>query len=171
MLSKNCWKVISILKEYCNELICVLDWFHIGKHFENVIKAINAEYSNELIGIKSLFWHGKAIEGIKMLEQLKNKVGAKEDKSKVNGLLIYLKSNTEHIANYNKQAMENKPYTSQVAESTVEHLINDRYKKSQKMQWTRENAHNILQIRASMASNEWDYIWQETILNAFKIAA
>jgi UDP-N-acetylmuramate-alanine ligase len=67
--------------------------------------------------------------------------------------------------------MENKPYTSQVAESTVEHLINDRHKKNQKMQWTREGAHNILQIRAAMASNEWDYIWQETILNALGIAA
>jgi hypothetical protein len=169
--AKNCWKVISVLKEHCKELVCILDWFHIGKHFENVIKAINAKHSKELTEIKSLFWHGKAIDGIKMLERLKNRVAVKEEKSKVNGLLIYLKSNTENIANYNKQAMENKAYTSQVAESTVEHLINDRYKKSQKMQWTRENAHNILQIRASMASNEWDYIWQETILNVFGIAA
>jgi hypothetical protein len=39
------------------------------------------------------------------------------------------------------------------------------------MQWTREGAHNILQIRAAMASNEWDYIWQETILSALGIAA
>ena len=169
--AKNCWKVINVLKEHCQELVCVLDWFHIGKYFENVIKSINIDYSKELIETKSLFWHGKAIDGIKMLEQLKNKVAIQKEKSKVNGLLIYLKSNKEHIVNYNKQAMENKPYTSQVAESTVEHLINDRYKKSQKMQWTREKAHNILQIRASMASNEWDYIWQETILNAFGIAA
>jgi len=169
--AKNCWRVISVMKEHCKELVCILDWFHIGKHFENVIKSINAEYSNKLIEIKSLFWHGKVIDGIEMLKQLKESVVSKEEKSKVNGLLIYLKSNTKNIANYNKQAMENKPYTSQVAESTVEHLINDRYKKSQKMQWTRENAHNILQIRASMASNEWDYIWQETILNVFKIAA
>jgi hypothetical protein len=39
------------------------------------------------------------------------------------------------------------------------------------MQWTIEGAHNILQIRAAMASNQWDYIWQETILSALGIAA
>ena len=39
------------------------------------------------------------------------------------------------------------------------------------MQWSRKGAHNILQIRASMASNEWGYIWQDTILGALGIAA
>lgn len=32
------------------------------------------------------------------------------------------------------------------------------------MQWTRDGAHNILQIRASMVSNERDYIWQKQYL-------
>lgn len=67
--------------------------------------------------------------------------------------------------------MDHKPCTSQVAESTVEHLINDRHKRNQKMELNREGAHNILQIRASMSSNEWDYIWQEMILIALGIAA
>jgi hypothetical protein len=38
------------------------------------------------------------------------------------------------------------------------------------MQWTREGAHNVLQVRASMVSNEWNYTWQETILSALGIA-
>lgn len=169
--AKNCWSIINALEGHCKKLDRILDWFHIGKKFENVIKGINSEYSKELKTIKAEFWHGKAVAGLEMLEQLKTKITVAEEKSKVNGLLIYLKSNKDYIANYNKQAMENKPYTSQVAESTVEHLINDRHKKNQKMQWTREGAHNILQIRAAMASNEWDYIWQETILGALGIAA
>ena len=169
--AKNCWSIINSLDGRCKRLYCILDWFHIGKKFENIINGINAVYSNELSKIKSLFWHGNVMEGIKNLEQLKGQVSIKEEKSKINGLLIYLKSNKEYIIDYDKQAMEHKPYTSQVAESTVEHLINDRHKRNQKMQWTREGAHNILQIRASMASNEWDYIWQETILGALGIAA
>ena len=53
----------------------------------------------------------------------------------------------------------------------LKHLISDCHKKNQKLQWTREGAHNILQLRAAMASNEWVYIWQETILSALGIAA
>lgn len=149
----------------------ILDWFHIGKKFENVINGINAKNSKELSNIKSFFWKGEIVTGIENLKQLKDKVLIKEEKSKVNGLLNYLKGNKEYIIDYATQAMEHRPYTSQVAESTVEHLINDRHKRNQKMQWTRNGAHNILQIRASMASNEWDYIWQETILIALGIAA
>jgi hypothetical protein len=169
--ANNCWSIINSLEKHCAQLHRVLDWFHLGKKFQNVIQGINSEYSKDLVEIKALFWHGQVTEGITMLQQLKNKVEIKEEKTKVNGLLIYLNGNKEYIINYGKQAMERKPYTSQVAESTVEHLINDRHKKNQKMQWTREGAHNILQIRASLASNEWDYIWQEAILGALGIAA
>ena len=31
------------------------------------------------------------------------------------------------------------------------------------MQWTREGAHNVLQIRSAMASGEWDQIWLQTV--------
>ena len=169
--AKNCWSIINSLENHCGKLDRIVDWFHIGKKFENVTKGIATEFSKELKAIKAEFWHGKVLNGLEMLEQLKNNVLVAEEKSKVNGLLVYLKSNKDYIVNYDKQAMENKPYTSQVAESTVEHLINDRHKKNQKMQWTRDGAHNILQIRAAMASKEWDYIWQETIFSALEIAA
>ncbi len=39
------------------------------------------------------------------------------------------------------------------------------------MQWTREGAHNVLQIRAKMASNEWNKQWQGTVLSALGVAA
>jgi hypothetical protein len=39
------------------------------------------------------------------------------------------------------------------------------------MQRTRESANNILQIRVSMPSNKWDYIWQEMVLSALRIVA
>ena len=33
------------------------------------------------------------------------------------------------------------------------------HKRQQKMQWTREGAHNVLQIRALMASYKWEEKW------------
>jgi len=34
------------------------------------------------------------------------------------------------------------------------------------MQWTREGAHQVLQIRATMASNQWEEIGTKAVLSA-----
>lgn len=39
------------------------------------------------------------------------------------------------------------------------------------MQWTREGAHNVLQIRAMMASNEWEENWLDFVLPDDVVAA
>jgi hypothetical protein len=60
------------------------------------------------------------------------------------------------------------PYTSNVAEANVESQINARFKRKQKMQWNRENAHNVLQFRSVIYSNEWSSY--QTLIDA-KLAA
>ena len=62
-------------------------------------------------------------------------------------------------------------FTSNVAESTVSNLINDRQKGKQQMLWSREGAHNILQIRSSVFSNSWDYDWLNVEREIYKKAA
>jgi hypothetical protein len=39
------------------------------------------------------------------------------------------------------------------------------------MQWTRDGAHNVLQIRALMESNEWEENWLNLVLPEEVIAA
>ena len=39
------------------------------------------------------------------------------------------------------------------------------------MQWTRESAHNVLQIRASVASNEWLENWEAAVEQSVQKAA
>ena len=39
------------------------------------------------------------------------------------------------------------------------------------MQWTREGAHNVLQIRAQMASHEWERKWLEYVMPNLQDAA
>lgn len=72
--------------------------------------------------------------------------------------------------NYDERAKANKTYTSQIAESHIDSIINARHKKTGKMQWTREGAHNVLQIRAMIVSNEWDAKWQSSVLSALSAA-
>jgi len=38
----NCWSVILSLTPHCQQLLCILDWFHIAKKFQNVRSADEA---------------------------------------------------------------------------------------------------------------------------------
>ncbi len=76
-------------------------------------------------------------------------------------MVIKLRNMDYEFVNCDEREKANKPFTSQVAEFHIDSIINARHKRKQKMQWTREGAHNVLQIRASMTNNEWEEKWPE----------
>lgn len=79
-------------------------------------------------------------------------------KEKIDELIRYIKNNAEAIINYHSRRLKGLPYTSQLAECSVNEVINER-QKNKKMRWTRTGAHHVLQIRASLFSNTWDEDW------------
>lgn len=89
-----------------------------------------------------------------------------EKKSKLQGLYDYIKRNKQYIVNYEERERNHQTYTSQVAESHIDSVINAPHKKNRKMQWTREGAHNVLQVRAMITSKEWQCEWQKAVLSA-----
>ena len=91
--------------------------------------------------------------------------------SKLKGLYNYLKRNQDYLVNYDKRKEHKQTFTSQVAESHIESVINARHKKSGKMQWSREGAHNVLQIRGVILSQEWEERWQDSVLSALGAVA
>jgi len=168
--AKNCWGILKSLENDCKKLECILDWFHIAKKFEPIIKSASQTTSKLLKDAKAHLWAGEVDDALGLLKALKSDT-SNENKSKMNGIYLYINRNKEFITDYSSRAKNQLPYTSQVAESTVEHLINDRHKRSQKMQWSRKGAHNVLQIRASMTSNRWALEWQDAVFDAIKEAA
>jgi len=48
---------------------------------------------------------------------------------KLQKLYDYLKNNEAYLVNYEEREQQNKPYTSQVAETHIDSIINERYKK------------------------------------------
>jgi len=92
-------------------------------------------------------------------------------RKKLEDLYDYLSRNQAYLLNYQERSNQGETYTSQVAESHVESIINARHKKSGKMQWTREGAHNVLQIRGKIASNKWSKGWQGPVLSALGVVA
>ena len=55
---------------------------------------------------------------------------------------------------------------SNLAESTVERLINQRCKGQQHMRWSRDGLDPLLQLRTAIGSNDWDKIWKTAVMNA-----
>ena len=75
------------------------------------------------------------------------------------------------IVNYEERKTKGLVFTSNLAESTVNTLINERQKGKQKMLWNREGAHNVLQIRAALRSESWHKDWKSVEDMVYKLVA
>jgi len=168
--AQNCWSVLSAVAPHCQTLECILDWFHIGKKFQNIKNALGEAFSTSLEHVKWKLWHGKAGDALTKLALLRDNITDEEQRSKMTGLYDYIQRNQSYIVNYEERNNAKKPYTSQVAESHVDTIINARHKKTRKMQWTRAGAHHVLQIRAMIASDEWGSKWQNAVLSTLTAA-
>ena len=169
--ASNCWSVLLSLKPYCQKLTAILDWFHISQKYQRVKSGLSAVWAAELESSKWHLWHGKVEESLSQLAQLQTRVQDPKQRERLLGLYRYIEDNRSYVVNYEQRKQTGQVLTSQTAESHVELLINARHKRSGKMQWNRETAHNVLQIRAKMASNEWRNEWQAAVLSALGVAA
>jgi hypothetical protein len=169
--AKNCWSVLSAIQPACATLECILDWFHIAQKFQNVKNALGEVCAASLESAKWKLWHGNADDALTKLAVLRDNVSEEGHRSKLTGLYEYLHRNQAYLVNYDARAQANKTYTSQVAESHIDTLINARHRRTKKMQWTREGAHHVLQIRAMMASDEWESKGQDAVLLALGAVA
>ena len=82
---------------------------------------------------------------------------------RLNKFIKYIENNESKIINYRERHKQGLPFTSNLAESTVESLINQRCKGQQHMRWSRDGLDPILQIRSAIASKDWDQSWRTVI--------
>jgi len=165
----NCWSIAHSIEKDCQKITFVLDWFHVGMKFKNI--AIPDEHAALYAKVKWHLWHGKPETSLIRLEQLKQLIKDSSTIEKLNKLATYIRNNKEGIVNYGARKRAGLVYTSNLAESTVNTLINERQEGKQKMLWSRDGAHNILQIRASIASNTWNNDWNIIEHKLYKEAA
>ncbi|MFK7973976.1 MAG: ISKra4 family transposase [Rickettsiaceae bacterium] len=157
----NCWSVIKTLEKYCSSVECILDWHHIKMKFDQLINQLEDPYAGEAESLKWKVWHGKSTQTVDRLGKLYLALLGTDYADKAHDLLKYLCNNIDYLINYQLRKESMLPYTSSVIESTIETLVNTRHKKKHKAQWSREGAHNILQIRSSRASNKWGQEWAQ----------
>ena len=167
--AENCWAIAHSIENDCQEITFVLDWFHISMKFKNI--AIPDEHKDLYAKVKWHLWHGNTDTALIRLKQLSVLIEESSTITKLNKLAAYIKNNKEGIVNYGVRKRAGLVFTSNLAESTVNTLINERQKGKQKMLWSRDGAHNILQIRSSISSKTWSSDWGKIEHKLYKEAS
>jgi hypothetical protein len=166
--ASNCWSVVSHLRQHCKEITGILDWFHVAMKFQNI--SVPKGVKDDFEKAKWCLWHGDADKAIERLNMLLDNIPNKYH-IKIKKLITYVTNNKKYIISYEDRHKRGLVFTSNVAESNVESLINQRCKCQQHMTWSREGVQPLLQIRAAIHSKEWNQRWEHTVLSGLKNAA
>lgn len=141
----------------------ILDWFHIAMRFEHVLQRLRglrktdlrtAEASLKRVeSAKWRLWHGRASGSLAQLKVvLPQCSGPLYDR--VNELIVYLNRNDDRLVNYGVRYRKGMPISTSTAESAVETVVGDRFKKNRKMRWTPAGANALLHIRVADLNGE-----------------
>lgn len=164
--AENCWNVIDALRPLCASVTCILDWFHITMKMKNI--ALPESLTIKFLRIQWHLWRGKTEAAIKRLQQLITETTTDNVVDKLVKFTKYIQNNIHRIVDYRSRKRKGLVFTSNLAESTVENLINQRCKGQQHMRWSRDGLNPVLQLRAAINSNDWDCRWRTVILNSLK---
>ena len=167
--AQNCWNVIDSLEVHCATITRILDWFHIAMKFQTI--SLPEKQRSILDRAKWGLWNGNANLAIERLNELNKEILTDKNKEKISKLINYINNNKDKIVNYSERKRNGLVFTSNIAECTVESLINQRCKGQQHMRWSREGVHSLLQIRAAMASTDWVVNWENYVTNAYPRAS
>jgi len=161
--AKNCWNIINSLKPLCKKITPILDWFHLSMKMENI--SLPEPTKIKFKRIKWHLWRGNCSAALIRLNQLKELLKDIKAIIKIKKFITYIENNSDKIIDYRKRKKTGLVFTSNLAESTVESLINKRCKGQQHMKWTREGLDPILQLRAQIHSKDWSSKWKIVVLN------
>jgi len=156
--AKNCWSIIHSLEKLSHKTIKVLDWFHIKRKFRRCKNCLPKKFIKQGYRAKWYLWHGKTEKALYCLKQIMKGLKNKSAGTQIKRLTDYITNNEAHIINYQLRKINHLPYSSQLAETSVYSIINQR-QKHQRMRWTRSGANELLQIRTSIFSDAWNKDW------------
>jgi Uncharacterised protein family (UPF0236) len=160
--AENCWQIVETLKPLAASMTCILDWFHLSMKIQNI--SLPEQFKSRLIHIKWHLWRGKTDNALTRLTKL-IKDCPEASRSRLEKLKTYITNNAAKIVDYRARQKQGLVFTSNLAESTVESLINQRCKGQQHMRWSREGLDPLLQLRAAISSNDWHTVWKTAVAN------
>lgn len=162
--ARNCWNVAEALEPHCHSITYILDWFHIAMKMENI--SLPAALKSKFMRVKWHLWRGRVDSALVRVEQLMELGISRKAKEKLKSFHTYVVNNGNKIIDYRSRKNAGLVFTSNLAECTVESLINQRCKGKQHMRWTRSGLNPVLQLRAAIHSfGEWNNKWKSALLN------
>ena len=116
--------------------------------------------------VKWHLWRGNTEAAITRIQQLIKAAKSTGAIDKLGKFELYIQNNVTRIVNYSERKKKGLIFTSNLAESTVESLINQRCKGQQHMRWSREGLNPILKLRAIINTIDWENKWKTAVLNS-----
>lgn len=136
----------------------ILDWFHVMEHLGEFGKEYFGEgeqKENWMNQQKDLLWESKAEQVIQNIEALPTHKKSIREKKK--DLLEYLKSNEERMDYKRYRSIGAGMIGSGPIESAHRTIIQKRMKLSGQ-RWTKKRAQNLLTLRCTRASGQWNKV-------------
>jgi len=157
----------------------ILEWFHITmkitvlnqyiKGVTNIDEKQGTTANKLLSSIKWKLWHGKPLGALTKILKLSDLIASHaKNYSKYVGLIKhiseffnYINNNINIIVNYGERWRQGKRISTSFVESLVNYFVSKRFCKKQQMQWSKEGAHLLIQVRAKVINDELKQIFKE----------
>ncbi len=118
----------------------MVSYFNEVSKYSNITK----EEQQGLESAKWKLWHGLGKDCFSKLTVVISQTEYKKIKDRLQKLLEYLENNEDILVNYEERKSHKLALTSNIAESTVENLVNSRYRQTGKMQWRRKGGSYLI---------------------------
>lgn len=123
------------------------------------------ELEHQIERIKWHLWHGNTFRALQIGEDLEEDLEVLGEKNASSQKLLqavrefngYITANESYIVNYGDRYRNGETISTAFVESTVNEVISKRFVKKQQMRWTKEGAHNLLQVRTQVLND--DFCW------------
>ncbi len=137
-------------------------------------ESLERRLERRLESVKHYLWHGNSASALDRLLDVDDELeswGYDEDGNKhpqpgndaaarmlkyVRELETYIRNNVGAIVNYGERYRNGDRISTGFVESTINQVVSKRMVKKQQMQWTREGAHLLLQVRTQVLNEEWE---------------
>src|SRR5262245_27533757 len=150
----------------------ILDWHHVtmkltvlsqyGKGLVQCEAVLGEPIQDQIERLKWSLWHGQVDKALGKIDDLETSIAPFSESyppfprlvKALSALRTYIVNNRHLIPNYGERYRNGEPIATGFVKSTVNEVVSKRVCKKQRMQWSKEGAHLLLQTRVRTLNGE-----------------
>jgi hypothetical protein len=156
----------------------ILDWHHLtmkltvlgqyGKGLVQCEAVLGEAIQGQIERLKWALWHGQVDKALGKIDDLETSIEPFRETyarftplvKALSKLRTYIVNNRHVMPNYGERYRKGEPIATGFVESTVNEVVSKRFCKKQQMQWSKEGAHLLLQMRVRTLNGELSAIFK-----------